>query len=60
MKTRQAIFMSKVRNNSIPKMILGMCWGVRAPFLAIPRQACFYYLFVLSEKLLLFNLLTKK
>ena len=36
MRTRQAIFMSKVRN---PKMVLGMCWGVHAWLLAIPCQA---------------------
>ena len=40
MRTRQAIFMSKVHNNSAPKMILGMCWGMRAWSLAIPRWAC--------------------
>ena len=41
MRTRWAIFMSKVRNNSTPKMILGVCWGTRArdcsPFLAKPE-----------------------
>ena len=30
MRMRQAIFMSKVRNNSIPKTILGLCWGAHA------------------------------
>ena len=39
MRTRPAIFMSKVRDNSAPKMILGVCWGARARSLAIPRQA---------------------
>ena len=29
--------MSKVRDNSAPKMILGACWGARS--LAIPCQA---------------------
>ena len=33
MKTRRAIFMSKVRDDSVPKIILG------ARSLAIPRQA---------------------
>ena len=32
--------MSKVRDNSAPKMILGVCWDARARSLAIPRQAC--------------------
>ena len=31
--------MSKVRDNSAPKMILGMCWGVLEQLLAIPHQA---------------------
>ena len=30
MTTRRAIFMSKVRDNSAPKIILGVCWGARA------------------------------
>ena len=34
MRTRWAIVMSKVRDNSAPKLILG-AWS-----LAIPRQAC--------------------
>ena len=36
MRTRWAIFMSKVRDNSAPKIILGAYWGVRdrSPFLA--------------------------
>ena len=40
MRMRRAIFMSKVYDNSTPKMILGMCWGTRAcdrlSFLAKP------------------------
>ena len=38
MRTRRAIFMSKVHDNSAPKMILGVCWGARdrSPFLAKP------------------------
>ena len=39
MRTRQAIFMSKVADNSTPKMILGACWGVRVQSLTIPHQA---------------------
>ena len=31
--------MSKVHDNSAPKMILGMCWGAREWLLAIPQQA---------------------
>ena len=42
MRTRQAIFMSKVRDNSTPEMILGACWGVPAQLLAIRCQACHY------------------
>ena len=41
MRTRQAIFMSKVRDNSAPKMILGVRRGVRAESLTIPCQACY-------------------
>ena len=40
MRTGWAIFMSKLCNNSAPKMILGKCWGARAWSLAIPWQAC--------------------
>ena len=38
MRTRRAIFMSKVCHNSAPKMILGACCGARdhSPFLAKP------------------------
>ena len=32
--------MSKVHDNSTPKMILGMCWGTCVWSLAIPHQAC--------------------
>ena len=32
--------MSKVRDKSAPKLILGVCWGACAQSLAIPRQAC--------------------
>ena len=39
MRTKRAIFMSKVRNNSVPKIILGMCWDAHVRSLAIPRQA---------------------
>ena len=42
MRTRQAIFMSKVHDNIAPEMILGACWGVHARLLAIRRQACHY------------------
>ena len=38
MRMRQAIFMSQVRDNSAPKIILGVCWGVCTWLLAIPRQ----------------------
>ena len=38
MRTRRAIFMSKVRDNSAPKMILGMCWDIGVRSLAIPLQ----------------------
>ena len=40
MRTRWAISMSKVRDNSTPKMILGGCWDARARLLAILREAC--------------------
>ena len=40
MRTGWAIFMSKLHNNSAPKMILGECWGARVWSLAIPWQAC--------------------
>ena len=30
MRTRRAVFLSKVRDNSAPKMILGACWGAYA------------------------------
>ena len=57
MRTRRAIFMSKVRDNSAPKMILGACWGAcdRSPFLAklgnivllplfrVLKVVCLYY-----------------
>ena len=39
MRTKRAIFMSKVRNNSVPKMILGVCWDAHVRSLVIPRQA---------------------
>ena len=39
MRTKPAIFMSKVHNNSVPKMILGVCWDTHVRSLAIPRQA---------------------
>ena len=39
MRTRLAIFMSKVRDNSAAKMILGACCDARARSLTIPRQA---------------------
>ena len=39
-RTRRPIFMSKVRDNSAPKMILGAGWGARdrLPFLAKAAQ----------------------
>ena len=42
MRMRQAIFMSKVADNSIPKMILGACWGVCVQSLTIPHQAWYF------------------
>ena len=39
MRTRRAIFMSKVRDNSAPKMMLGASWGACEWSLAIPGQA---------------------
>ena len=40
MRTRKAILMSKVRNSSAPKLILGTRWGMHMWSLAIPCQAC--------------------
>ena len=40
MRTRKAILMSKVRNSSAPKLILGTRWGMHTWSLAIPCQAC--------------------
>ena len=45
MRTRRAIFMSKVHDISAPKMILGVCWGARAWLLAIPCQAWLHIYF---------------
>ena len=43
MRTRRAIFMFKVRDNSALKMILDACWGARdpSPFLAKPLSLQF-------------------
>ena len=39
MRTRWAIFMSKVHDNSAPKTTLGVCRGMLVQSLAIPCQA---------------------
>ena len=39
-ENKASYFKCKLRNNSAPKMILGMCWGVHMRSLAIARQAC--------------------
>ena len=58
MRTRRAIFMSKVRDNNAPKMILGACWGARdrssffaklgnivlLPLFRVLKVVCLYYL----------------